>query len=159
MLNKYFLFQHLLDLLDRSPNGVIYISWGSMVNSNTLPSGKRSALFQSISQLKEYNFVMRWKSLESLEDKQPSNLYTFDWLPQRDLLCHPKVRAFISHGGLLGTTEAIHCGVPMLVTPFYGDQFLNSGAVKQRGFGVIVDFRDFDSNHITRGLRIILDKK
>lgn len=85
MLNKYFLFQHLLDLLDRSPNGVIYISWGSMVNSNTLPSGKRSALFQSISQLKEYNFVMRWKSLESLEDKQPSNLYTFDWLPQRDL--------------------------------------------------------------------------
>ncbi|KMY90878.1 UDP-glycosyltransferase UGT5 [Drosophila simulans] len=151
--------QHLLDLLDRSPNGVIYISWGSMVNSNTLPSAKRMALFQSISQLNEYNFVMRWKSLESLEDNKPSNLYTFDWLPQRDLLCHPKVRAFISHGGLLGTTEAVHCGVPMLVTPFYGDQFLNSGAVKQRGFGVIVDFGDFDTNHITRGLRIILDKK
>uniref|UniRef100_A0A6P4E8N8 UDP-glucuronosyltransferase n=1 Tax=Drosophila rhopaloa TaxID=1041015 RepID=A0A6P4E8N8_DRORH len=151
--------QHLLDLLDRSPNGIIYISWGSMVNTNTLPLAKRSALFQSISQLKEYNFVMRWKDDNSLLNDKPSNLYTFDWLPQRDLLCHPKVKGFISHGGLLGTTEAVHCGVPMLVTPFYGDQFLNAGAMKQRGFGVIVDFSDFDTDHITRGLGIILDKK
>jgi len=130
-----------------------------MVNTNTLPSEKRNQLFQSISQLKEYNFLMRWKGEKSLDKGKPSNLYTFDWLPQRDLLCHPKVKAFISHGGLLGTTEAVHCGVPMLLTPFYGDQFLNSGAIKQRGFGVIVDFSDFDADHITRGLRIILDKK
>ncbi|KAH8282268.1 hypothetical protein KR054_006503 [Drosophila jambulina] len=153
--------KHLLDLLNRSPNGIIYISWGSMVNTNTLPSAKRKALFQSISQLKEYNFVMRWKTDNNsspLEDK-PSNLYTFDWLPQRDLLCHPGVKAFISHGGLLGTTEAVHCGVPMLITPFYGDQFLNAGAVEQRRFGVVLDFSDFDTEHITEGLRIILDKQ
>lgn len=131
-----------------------------MVNANTLPSSKRKSLFQSISQLREYNFVMRWKSdnkSAALEDK-PSNLYTFDWLPQRDLLCHPRVKAFVSHGGLLGTTEAVHCGVPMLITPFYGDQFLNAGAVEQRRFGVIVDFADFDTDHITRGLRSILDE-
>ncbi|XP_043950356.1 UDP-glycosyltransferase UGT5 [Drosophila biarmipes] len=151
--------QHLLDLLDRSPNGIIYISWGSMVNTNTLPSAKRNELFQSISQLKEYNFLMRWKGEKSLDNEKPFNLYTFDWLPQRDLLCHTKVKAFITHGGLLGTTEAVHCGVPMLVTPFYGDQFLNSGAIKQRGFGEIVDFSNFDADHITRGLRVILDKK
>ncbi|KAI8043739.1 UDP-glycosyltransferase UGT5 [Drosophila gunungcola] len=151
--------RHLLDLLDRSPNGIIYISWGSMVNTSTLPSAKRNALFQSISQLKEYNFVMRWKGDKSMPKDKPSNLYTFDWLPQKDFLCHPKVKGFISHGGLLGTTEAVHCGVPMLVTPFYGDQFLNAGAMKQRGFGVIVDFSDFDTDHITRGLRIILGQK
>ncbi|XP_017070082.2 LOW QUALITY PROTEIN: UDP-glucosyltransferase 2 [Drosophila eugracilis] len=149
----------LIDVLDRSPNGIIYISWGSMVNTNTLPLAKRRALFQSISQLKKYNFVMRWKGDKSGENDKPPNLYTFDWLPQRDLLCHPKVKAFISHGGLLGTTEAVHCGVPMLVTPFYGDQFLNSGAIQQKGFGVIVHFSDFDTDHITRGLRIILDTK
>ncbi|KAH8289921.1 hypothetical protein KR018_003220 [Drosophila ironensis] len=150
--------EHLLSLLDASPNGIILISWGSMVNPNTLPSAKRAALFQSISQMKDYNFVMRWKIEKSLAEEKPANLFIFDWLPQRDLLCHPMVKAFMSHGGLLGTTEAVHCGVPMLVTPFYGDQFLNAGAIEQRKFGVILNFEDFDVDHITRGLQQILDK-
>lgn len=148
-----------MDLLDRSRDGIIYISWGSMVNPNTLSPAKRSALFESISQFKKYNFVMRWKSDPLLLKEKPSNLYIYDWLPQRDLLCHPKVKGFMSHGGLLGTTEAVYCGVPMLVTPFYGDQFLNAGAIEQRKLGVIVDFVNFDTEHITRGLQEILDKQ
>lgn len=35
---------------------------------------------------------------------------------------HPNVKAFITHGGLLGSSEAAHCGVPTIVTPMYGDQ-------------------------------------
>jgi len=130
-----------------------------MVNTNTLPSAKRNELFQSISQLKEYNFLMRWKGEKSLDKgKTLQSLYLRLVTPKRSVVSS-KGQGFHSHGGLLGTTEAVHCGVPMLLTPFYGDQFLNSGAIKQRGFGVIVDFSDFDADHITRGLRFILDKK
>nr|XP_043068706.1 UDP-glucosyltransferase 2 isoform X2 [Drosophila bipectinata]XP_043068707.1 UDP-glucosyltransferase 2 isoform X2 [Drosophila bipectinata] len=151
--------QSFMDLLDISRDGIIYISWGSMVNPNTLPPAKRNALFESISQFKQYNFVMRWKSGLSLLKEKPINLHIYDWLPQRDLLCHHQVKGFISHGGLLGTTEAVYCGVPMLVTPFYGDQFLNAGAIEQRKLGVIVNFANFDKDHITRGLQKILDKE
>lgn len=38
------------------------------------------------------------------------------------VLGHPNVRAFVTHGGLLGSSEAAHCGVPVIVTPMYGDQ-------------------------------------
>ncbi|XP_022232574.2 UDP-glucosyltransferase 2 [Drosophila obscura] len=145
-------------IMQDSVSGVIYISWGSMVDPTSLPDEKRRALFKSIAQMKDYTFLMRWKSGKPLAEDKPSNLFTFDWLPQRDLLCHPRVKGFISHAGLLGTTEAVHCGVPMLVTPFYGDQFLNAGALAQRGFGVIVDFGDFDERHITSGLQTILEK-
>ncbi|XP_030556761.1 UDP-glucuronosyltransferase 1-3 [Drosophila novamexicana] len=147
--------KHLERILDASNLGVIYISWGSMVNPSTLPAGKLQALFDTISQLPGYTFVMRWTN-QTLAENKPSNLHTYEWLPQRDLLCHPKVKAFVSHGGLLGTTESIYCAVPMLVTPFYGDQFLNAGAVVQRRFGVIVDFADFDEPHLTQALRTIL---
>ncbi|SPP79042.1 UDP-glucuronosyltransferase 1-3 [Drosophila guanche] len=151
--------EHLEKLMEDSLSGVIYISWGSMVDPTTLPIEKRRALFKSIAHMKDYTFLIRWKSDKPLAQDKPSNLFTFDWLPQRDLLCHPRVKAFISHAGLLGTTEAVHCGVPMLVTPFFGDQFLNAGALAQRGFGVIVHFGDFDEQHITSGLQKILEKE
>ncbi|KAH8419277.1 hypothetical protein KR222_003824 [Zaprionus bogoriensis] len=143
-------------LLKGSNQGVIYISWGSMVNPNTLPRSKFQALLQTIAQLPDYSFVMRWPNQTQAENK-PRNLHTYDWLPQRDLLCHPQVKAFVSHGGLLGTTEAVYCGVPILVTPFYGDQFLNAAAVEQRRFGVVVNFQNFDEPHLSRALRSILD--
>ncbi|EDW76577.1 uncharacterized protein Dwil_GK14590 [Drosophila willistoni] len=148
---------HFKSLFKRSHTGIVVISWGSMINPTTLPAAKRRALFDSISSLDEYSFVMRWANGAPPEDK-PQNLHTFDWLPQRDLLCHPQVKAFISHGGLMGTTEAVHCGVPILATPFYGDQFLNAATIAKRGFGVIVDYREFDTDHITKALHVILDK-
>lgn len=129
-----------------------------MVNPNTLPAPKLRALYAAIAKLPEYSFVMRCPNKTKAENK-PANLHTFDWLPQRDLLCHSKVKAFVSHGGLLGTTEAVYCGVPILVTPFYGDQFLNAAAIENRRFGVIVNFGDFDEPHLSKALRTILDNE
>ncbi|KAH8391805.1 hypothetical protein KR215_004550, partial [Drosophila sulfurigaster] len=149
--------KHLEQLLNSSSQGVIYISWGSMVNPSTLPPLKRQALYDAISKLPGYTFVMRMNNQTGSEGK-PKNLFNYEWLPQRDLLCHPKVKAFVSHGGLLGTTEAVYCGVPMVVTPFYGDQFLNAGAVEQRHFGVIVSFKEFDEPHLSQALNTILNE-
>ncbi len=41
------------------------------------------------------------------------NVKTFDWLPQNDLLGHPKIKAFVSHMGANGGYEAAYHGVPI----------------------------------------------
>lgn len=61
---------------------------------------------------------------------------------------HPNVRVFVSHGGLLGTSEAAYCGVPMVVTPIFGDQPLNAKSIESRKMGKIVHYEDLTTENI-----------
>lgn len=84
-----------------------------------------------------------WKYDEELNDV-PSNVLVRKWLPQNDILTHPKIQLFISHGGLFSNMEAIKLGVPMLVIPFVGDQLRNAIRIESAGYGKYLDF-----NHLT----------
>lgn len=70
---------------------------------------------------------------------------------------HPKVRVFVTHGGLMGSTEAAHCGVPVVVTPMYGDQFLNAAALANRGMGRIVHYEDLSAKAVSEAIRFALE--
>lgn len=65
----------------------------------------------------------------------------------------------MTHGGLLGANEAAYCGVPVVVTPFYGDQFLNAAALENRGMGVVLKFQDINEHTVNGALRRVLDKR
>lgn len=65
----------------------------------------------------------------------------------------------MTHGGLLGSLEAVYCGVPVVSTPFYGDQFLNSAALEDRGMGVVVNYVDLNEHTVHHALRRVLDIK
>ena len=56
----------------------------------------------------------------------PPNLKVVDWLPQNDLLGHAKTKAFISHMGINGASEAAYHGVPIVAACIMGDSFQNS---------------------------------
>ncbi|XP_030246713.1 UDP-glucuronosyltransferase 2B13-like, partial [Drosophila navojoa] len=56
--------------------------------------------------------------------------------PQPDILAHPNVKLFITHGGLLSTIESIYFGKPVLGLPVFYDQHLNVQRAKQAGFGL-----------------------
>lgn len=65
----------------------------------------------------------------------------------------------MTHGGLLGSTEAAYCGVPVVSTPFYGDQFLNSAALENRGMAVVLQYSQISEQSVHHALRRILDAK
>ena len=67
------------------------------------------------------------------------NVKLLPWLPQNDILGHPKTRLFIGHAGLNGMLESTYHGVPMICSPFFGDQFYNAWIAKQAGFAEVVD--------------------
>ncbi|CAK1552262.1 unnamed protein product [Leptosia nina] len=120
-------------VLDNANEGVVYWSFGSMSRIETIPHEKLSQIFTAMSELPQLFLVKMARSLLSNNISVPENVYTMEWIPQYKTLCHPNVKLFISHGGLLGTQEAVACGVPMLTVPLYADQALNARAMKDRG--------------------------
>ncbi|XP_055326702.1 UDP-glucosyltransferase 2-like [Sitodiplosis mosellana] len=126
-------------LLDSAADGVIYVSWGSMIRAETLPHEKRNELLKAFGAF-EQKILWKWEN-ETIPD-QPKNVHILKWMPQREILCHPNVRVFVSHGGLMGSSESAYCGVPMVLTPMYGDQFHNAAAAVSRGMGFIVNYPD-----------------
>lgn len=65
--------------------------------------------------------------------------------------------AFFSHCGLLGTTEALYHGVPVVGMPIYGDQPTNAAAIEESGLGVQVQLDLITKEYILEKFKIVLD--
>lgn len=97
--------------LESSTHGAIYFSMGSNIKSAQLPIETRAAILKTFSKLKE---KILWKWEEPDLPGKSDNIFISDWFPQDDILAHPKIKLFITHGGLLSSTEAIYHGVPII---------------------------------------------
>lgn len=78
------------------------------------------------------------------------------WLPQNDILAHPKVVLFISHGGMFSNFESVNYGLQMLVIPFVGDQYRNAFRIEKAGYGKLLDFRNINHESLGRYLNEML---
>ncbi|XP_077999742.1 2-hydroxyacylsphingosine 1-beta-galactosyltransferase-like [Glandiceps talaboti] len=70
------------------------------------------------------------------------------WIPQNDLLGHPKTKAFVSHGGLNSVYEAIYYAIPMIGIPLFYDQHDNIKAIADKGMGIALDIRTLTSDDL-----------
>jgi len=109
----------LQKFLDSAKEGVILFSMGSIIQAVQWPEDKREAFVKAFGKLKQ---KVLWKYENDTLPGKPDNVMISKWIPQRDVLAHPNVKLFITHGGLLGTTEAQIEGVPLLGIPIFGDQ-------------------------------------
>lgn len=86
------------------------------------------------------------------------NVHTGKWLPQRQILLHPRTLAFITHSGQNSITEATWSGVPLLQVPLFGDQFKNAGTAKQRGIALVIYKQDLlTKTALVNALRQLID--
>ncbi|EDV54742.1 UDP-glucuronosyltransferase 2B17 [Drosophila erecta] len=144
----------LQKILDNASNGVILISWGSQLKASSLPAARRDGIVRAIGRLEQ---EVIWKYENDTLPNKPPNLHIRKWLPQRDILAHPNVKVFMSHGGLMGTTEAVSSAVPIVGVPIYGDQSLNIAALVQRGMALQLELKKLDENTVFEALTKALD--
>ncbi|KAG5670629.1 hypothetical protein PVAND_000877 [Polypedilum vanderplanki] len=142
------------EFLDSATDGAIIFSMGSVIKSNQWPVDKREAFIKIFSKLKQ---KIIWKYENDTLPNKPDNVMISSWMPQRDILAHPNVKVFITHGGLGGTTEALVEGVPILGLPIFGDQKMNMVKAVTRGYGLQVYFKDISEETIESALKELLN--
>ncbi|XP_051026297.1 UDP-glucuronosyltransferase 2A2 isoform X2 [Acomys russatus] len=98
-----------------------------------------------------------WRYKGKLPATLGPNTRLFDWIPQNDLLGHPKTRAFITHGGTNGIYEAIYHGIPMVGVPMFADQPDNIAHMKAKGAAVEVDMNTMTSADLLNAVRTVIN--
>ncbi|CAG9793373.1 unnamed protein product [Diatraea saccharalis] len=125
----------LQKIMDNAKDGVIYFSMGSNLKSKDLPVEVIQGLLKVLGSLKQ---TVLWKFEEVLPGL-PSNIHILQWAPQLSILAHPNCKLFITHGGLLSTTETIYFGKPIIGIPVFADQFVNVERAVKAGIAKKVD--------------------
>jgi UDP:flavonoid glycosyltransferase YjiC (YdhE family) len=143
----------LQKFLDDSKEGVILFSMGSNLKSKDLKPEVREILLKSFAKIKQ---KVLWKFEADLPDA-PKNVKIMNWLPQQDILAHPNIRAFISHGGLLSIIESVYHGVPIIGIPIFGDQKSNAAAAVNNGYAVSIPLLELSEDKLSWALNEILN--
>ncbi|XP_063220627.1 UDP-glycosyltransferase UGT5-like [Bacillus rossius redtenbacheri] len=133
--------------LDDASEGVVYFSMGSNLRSAEFPEELRDAFVKTFSKLKQ---KILWKFEDDQLPGQPQNLKISKWFPQNDILGHPNVMLFITHGGILSTQEALYHGVPLIGIPIYGDQAQNMKTLENLDCGLQLKYSDINDASFER---------
>ncbi|XP_045779381.1 UDP-glucosyltransferase 2-like [Maniola jurtina] len=145
--------EDLQQLMDNAKHGVIYFSMGSTLRSTNFPDDVKKELLEMFGKFKQ---TVIWKFEEQLPNS-PSNVHIVQWAPQQSILAHENCILFITHGGLLSTTETVHYGVPTIGIPVFGDQFVNVARAVKKGFALKVDLSHTMASDLEIAIGKILD--
>eukprot|EP00102_Acyrthosiphon_pisum_P011884 XP_008180806.1 PREDICTED: UDP-glucuronosyltransferase 2B2 isoform X2 [Acyrthosiphon pisum] len=125
----------ILEFIENSQHGVILFTLGSVVNMSTSPDYIINPLKEALAQVPQR---ILWKYEGEMVNK-PKNVMIRKWLPQREILLHPNVKLFISHGGMSGVYETVDAGVPVLGFPLFYDQPRNIDNLVNAGMAISMD--------------------
>ncbi|CAH0697336.1 unnamed protein product [Spodoptera exigua] len=143
----------LKSYLESSKNGVIYVSFGTNVDPTQFPADRIEVLVKTLSQL-PYDILWKWNA--DVLPGRTDNIKIAKWLPQSDLLKHPKIKLFINQAGLQSTDEAISAGVPLIAFPMFGDQSYNAERYEFLRIGKKLDLKTLTVQHFTNTIKTVI---
>ncbi|KAM5269093.1 UDP-glucuronosyltransferase 1A3-like isoform 2-T2 [Hipposideros larvatus] len=135
-------------------HGIVVFSLGSMVSE--IPEKRAMEIADALGKIPQ---TVLWRYTGAPPSNLAKNTILVKWLPQNDLLGHPKTRAFITHSGSHGIYEGICNGVPMVMLPLFGDQMDNAKRIETRGAGVTLNVLEMTSEDLENALKTVINNK
>nr|Q64638.1 RecName: Full=UDP-glucuronosyltransferase 1A5; Short=UGT1A5; AltName: Full=B5; AltName: Full=UDP-glucuronosyltransferase 1-5; Short=UDPGT 1-5; Short=UGT1*5; Short=UGT1-05; Short=UGT1.5; Flags: Precursor [Rattus norvegicus] len=135
-------------------HGIVVFSLGSMVSE--IPEKKAMEIAEALGRIPQ---TLLWRYTGTRPSNLAKNTILVKWLPQNDLLGHPKARAFITHSGSHGIYEGICNGVPMVMMPLFGDQMDNAKRMETRGAGVTLNVLEMTADDLENALKTVINNK
>ena len=113
---------------------IVYVSLGTLFNNNI---EFFRACFEALGELDVQVVLSKGKQKAGVElPPEPENFLVFDYVPQIAVL--KRAAAFITHGGIGSSSEALHLGVPQVLIPQIWDGYLMAHQMAQKGAGILL---------------------
>ncbi|XP_044313428.1 UDP-glucuronosyltransferase 2C1 isoform X1 [Drosophila rhopaloa] len=136
-------------------SGFIYVSMGSSVKAANMPEALRHMLVKTFARL-PYHVLWKYEGSSADFKDLTSNVKLLRWLPQQDILGHPKLRAFVTHGGLLSMFETVYHGVPVVTMPVFCDHDVNSAKAEVDGYAIKLDLQTLSTNQLYKAIMKVI---
>ena len=153
-LNSYF-----ENIMTKGTKGVVLVSFGTAVWTPGFCRSKRKEMLDAFAAFPEYHFLMKISNDDNetvASAEGISNIEFVKWMPQTDILAHPNLKAFVSHGGFNSVLETALRGVPVVVLPFFFDQFRNGRMMEHREMGILISKTNYGEKSLKNALRQVL---
>ncbi|XP_034042482.1 UDP-glucuronosyltransferase 2A1-like [Thalassophryne amazonica] len=145
---------HLKDFVHSSgDHGVILMSLGTLIGQ--LPDFLADEIAAAFATLPQ-KVIWRYKGHKPAT--LGNNTLLVKWMPQNDLLGHPKMKLFVSHGGTNGLYEAIYHGVPVVGIPVVFDQADNLAKMRAKGVAKVLDISELDRRIFWNAIQEVLNE-
>jgi UDP:flavonoid glycosyltransferase YjiC (YdhE family) len=92
---------------------------------------------------------------EQIPRDLPSSIAYFPYVPLDQLL--PRATAFVHHGGIGSTSQAMLAGIPQVLMPLAHDQFDNAQRIRSLGMGDWLPANRFSTERLSTILHRLLD--
>ena len=143
----------LMNFMDSSAKGVVYVSFGSAIKPSLMPEERVSIFLEAFKKI-DLSVVWKW---DSQIPNLPSNVMISSWVPQQDLLAHPNLKVFVTHGGIGSIMESIYHKATIVGIPLANDHMPNLLRAVRHGYARILDWgtlsADQLANAINEGIR------
>lgn len=110
--------QNIQEWIDGAEHGIVLFTMGFIFNPTIVPKAQLDALLSAFARLPQRVIV----KFDSPIENAPENVLVLPFVPQQDILAHPKTKVFFTHCGMHGVMEAIYHRVPMVGMPIFIDQ-------------------------------------
>uniref|UniRef100_A0A914PG53 UDP-glucuronosyltransferase n=2 Tax=Panagrolaimus davidi TaxID=227884 RepID=A0A914PG53_9BILA len=160
--HHYFFPVDIEEIIKSSKNGIVLFSFGSQVDISVIPEDLKLNIFNAFSKFPEIEFLIKYTQNQSETYdivNNYRNIHPFDWMDQTSILSHPKLLAFITHGGRNSLAEAISAGVPTISIPLFADQHYNSAIFNYRKIGIAMELQELSEDKIVKALKTVINDK
>ncbi|XP_028312579.1 UDP-glucuronosyltransferase 2A1-like isoform X2 [Gouania willdenowi] len=134
--------------------GIVIFSLGSFIKNIKM---ERANMIASV--LAEIPQKVLWRYSGTKPKTLGPNTRIYKWIPQNDLLGHPKAKVFITHGGANGLYEAIYHGVPIVGIPLFAEQPDNLVHMRAKGAGLMLNLNFMTAEDFRKAINTVINDK
>lgn len=74
------------------------------------------------------------------------------------IIGHPKIKAFVTHGGLLSLFETVYHGVPVVAMPVFCDHDSNVEKAIRDGYAIRLELQELTATKLLKSISAVISE-